>query len=257
MSKRNRDTLKNFFRKGALPSEEQFGDLIDSSLNMLDEGFTRSPVNGIEVTTHGERDRLLTFFRGSQPDHAKWSLGFHGETDGLHFFSGSEAESPSAALTVAPDGRVGVNLAEPGWTLDVNGVVRAAGRIGANPTGELFVPADGQWHDVTGPLNGCHGFEVMAGVGKRKSGRYALIHAVALNVYNPRGWFFNFLNAKKRIRCTQAYYLSRRDKLGLRWSGGREEYRLQLRSNTDYGEGIRIRYFVTSLWFDHLMTEES
>ena len=28
----NRETLKNFFRQGSLPTEEHFGDLIDSTL---------------------------------------------------------------------------------------------------------------------------------------------------------------------------------------------------------------------------------
>jgi hypothetical protein len=258
MAKQNRETLKNFFKKGALPSEQQFGDLIESSLNMLDEGFSRTPSNGVEITTHGDRERLLTFFRGDDPENPRWSFGFHGDGDALHFVprTGEAAAGPLPPLTVAAPGRVGVNTASPGFALDVNGVVRAAGRIGVNPTGELAVPANGEWQDITGALTGCQAFEVMAGVGKKKSGRYALMHAIALNVFNPRGFLFNFLNRKKRISYSQAYYLSRRDMLRLRWHGEGEDYRLQLRSNTDYGDDVKIRYFITQLWFDSAMSGE-
>jgi hypothetical protein len=96
----------------------------------------------------------------------------------------------------------------------------------------------------------------MAGVGGRKTnGRYALIHAVALNAYNPQGPIFNFLNLKKHIRPQHAYYRSRSDKLRLRWKSGEgHAYSLQIKSNSDYGEGIQIRYYLTRLWFDEDMS---
>jgi hypothetical protein len=35
-----RDTLKGYFEIGDKPSEEQFGDVIDSAMNMIDDGIT-------------------------------------------------------------------------------------------------------------------------------------------------------------------------------------------------------------------------
>jgi hypothetical protein len=43
MTTRNRDTLKQFFQEGRLPTSDHFGDLIDSMLNMSDEGFRKTP----------------------------------------------------------------------------------------------------------------------------------------------------------------------------------------------------------------------
>ena len=37
MSSKNRETLKNYFAEGQLPTEAHFADLIDSMLNMTDE----------------------------------------------------------------------------------------------------------------------------------------------------------------------------------------------------------------------------
>ena len=35
----NRQTLKNYFKKGGFATEKHFVDLIDSSLNVVDDGF--------------------------------------------------------------------------------------------------------------------------------------------------------------------------------------------------------------------------
>lgn len=253
MAKRNRDTLKNFFKKGSLPSEEQFGDLIDSTLNMVDEGFSKTHENGLEIVSHGDHETVVSFFKGNDPDRPTWSMGHGRSADSLLFRNRKSNADRSPALTLAPDGRVGVNTDTPAWDLDVKGVIRAEGRIGVNPTRETEVPADGTWHSITDPLNGCHAFEVMAGVGKKKSGKYALMHAIAVNVFNPRGFLFNLFNLKKRIRYSQSYYCSLGDKLKLRWYQDGQHYYLQLRTNTDYGVGIRIRYYLTRLWFDEEM----
>ena len=39
MSQQNRTTLKNYFRTGQRPTQEQFTDMIDSSLNLTDDGI--------------------------------------------------------------------------------------------------------------------------------------------------------------------------------------------------------------------------
>ena len=39
MSQQNRTTLKNYFRTGQRPTQEQFADMIDSSLNLTDDGI--------------------------------------------------------------------------------------------------------------------------------------------------------------------------------------------------------------------------
>ena len=342
MPKRNRGTLKHYFEKGSLPTQDQFQDLVDSMLNMVDEGFDKSPENGLEISSLGNYDGLINFCRNNDSNHPLWSIRYDpskakllivnrekksvltldpdgrvgvntqdpqwqldvegvvsskgrigayeegyvpakengleisslGNYDGLiNFCRNNDSNHPlwsirydpskakllivnrekKSVLTLDPDGRVGVNTQDPQWQLDVEGVVSSKGRIGAYEEG--YVPANGKWHRITKELSGCQAFEVMAGAGKKKTGRYALMHAFAMNTFNPKGWFFNLFNLKKRIRYHQAYYRSFGNKLKLRWVGENRKYYLEIRSNGDYGEGIRIRYHMTNLWFDEDMSE--
>lgn len=249
MAKRNRSTLKHFFQKGSLPTEHHFGDLIDSTLNMVDEGFDKSPEHGLEISPIGNHKGLISFFRNIDPKTPIWSIRFDPNDAKLVIVN----EAQRHILTLDPQGKIGIGQPNPEWQLDVDGVLATKGRIGAYAQGS--VPANGQWHRITEELSGCHAFEVMAGVGKKRTGNYALMHAFAVNTYNPTGWFFNFLNLKKRIRYDQAYYRTLGNKLKLRWTGQQRKYFLELRSNSDYGEGIRIRYSLTNLWFDEEMSE--
>lgn len=197
MAKKNRSTLKRYFREGALPSADQFGDLIDSSLNTIDEGFDKTPENGFEISLVGDHDRLISFFKTSAAKDAVWSINYDKEQDRLLIRRpDAETEIPPA-MTFAGDGKVGVNKDNPAYALDVEGVIASHGRVGANPNNQKTVAADGEWHNITGALSGCQALEVMAGVGSKGTGRYALVSAVALNTFNPKGLIFNFLNLKR------------------------------------------------------------
>ncbi len=295
----SRETLRNYFNTGCLPKAKHFHDLIDSTLNMEDEGFNKTPEDGLQVFTRGGESSLLSFFReGVDLGVPPWRVRFDTGRDSLQFAhtsgddegsepgsepaAGDEARAdPLAVLSLAPGGRVGVNVTQPECELDVGGVVKARGRMGIMPDrvpdgGEKPEPghpappllADGKWHNITGELTGCQALEVLAGVGGRVGeGQYSLVRATALNAYSPPGWYFspfgfNFLNHKNKISVQQAYYRSRRDKLELRWFAPKtgqdpdpqhRHYFLQVRSRRDYGEdehgnAIRILYHVTELW---------
>ena len=252
MSKRDRPTLRKFFRDGALPTSEHYGDLIDSMVNRIDDGFDKTEREGLRIASLGTSPALMSFYSGAGVAEAAWGFR-HGRTAGtLHVQPGAEAgEAPALSLSRA--GRVGVNAADPDWRLDVDGVARMRGRIGfAGPA--PTVPADGRWHDITGPLTGCHGYEVMAGAGGEPGrGRYALVHAVALNAYNPRNPVLNWMFARRSIRSQTAVFGSFSDRLRLRWAGTTRSYRLQLRSNASFGAEVAIRYYLTRLWFDAAM----
>ena len=268
MAKKNRDTLKSHFRNGSLPSQDEFNDLIDSTLNVIDEGFDKSPADGFQVSQLGDDGRLISFFRNVPVNRLLWFLRLdnkghlifgnsNGHTNNFNTLSLANAESQGK-------GKIGINLdmnQEPAYELDVGGVIKSEGRIGGSLNNQNEVLANGVWHDITGELTGCHAFEIMAGVGgEKRRGRYALMHAFALNTFNPTGPFFNFLNGKKRIKNHQAYYRSRSDKLRLKWfkiSEKEHTYCLKLKSNSDYGKDnndndIHIKYYITRLWFDDM-----
>jgi len=259
MTSRNRETLRNFFDEGKLPTRDHFGDLIDSMLNMSDEGFRKSADNGLEISTPVSHDALISFYREQSARTALWSMSYGGDRDQLQFHHGSVAAARGLPPVLALDAqdRVGIHTADPRHALDVAGVVSAQGRVGSyRPANEVPLLADGGWKDLTDTLRGCNAFEVMAGAGG--GGRFALMHAIAMNTYNPTAGWFDFLSKKKRIRCQNAWYGRSCDKLELRWdgsSGKNANYRLQIRSTCDYGPNVHIKAHVTRLWFDEEMKE--
>ncbi len=273
MPSRNRETLRNYFAEGELPTSDHFTDLIDSMLNMSDEGFSKSADNGVEVSTPVNHDALLSFFRDQASKDARWSIGYGGDADELHFNAQSVLASQgtppvlalhrgpppadAAAAEGEPRSRVGINTATPRHALEVAGIVGSTGRAGTCPLPEGKAPrADGEWHALTEPLSGCQAFEVVAGVGRPGFGRYAMMQAVALNAHQPpRGWF-DWLTGRNRIRAQHAWYGKRCDRLELGWidePGQSGKYRLCIRTRCNYEADVIIQAHLTRLWFDPMM----
>ncbi|PCJ21796.1 MAG: hypothetical protein COB04_02430 [Gammaproteobacteria bacterium] len=240
-----------------MPSAENFGHLIDSTLNIAEEGIERTKDDGFKISSPSGTSTLFSFYKSSQSASepvCKASLagGAKGDLNQLRVSSASQ----DALLNIDLDNdRIGIAESAPAHALDVNGVVASKGRIGTYAQGGVL--ADGGWHAITKPLYGCQGFEVMAGVGLKNSGKYALLQAVALNTHNPKGIFFNWLRRKTPIKSTQAHYRSRLDKIQLRWceTGEGERYQLEIKTNSDYGQGIQIRFQLSQLWFDAEMSQ--
>jgi len=257
MPSKNRTTLKNYFKSGSLPSEDQFEDLIDSMLNMRDEGFEKTAHEGFRVAQLPE-GKLISFFEDITVRSPIWSLKVDLKSESRNLFFLNEKDEE--ILTLTPDGNVGIKQNQPEFELDVAGVIASRGRIGNK--GAKTVHANGFWQDISDPLTGCHAFEIMAGVGKPKSGKYALLHAFALKTFNARA----------KIFYHQAHYGSRCNRLKLRWRKiSDNKYTLQLKTGCSYGTekkpsggkgaavkakrdvGVYVRYYITDLWFDEFM----
>lgn len=272
MAEQSRWTLKNFFRMGSRPTETDFGDLIDSMVHKQEEGFRKTPENGVMITAPVGQDALISFYRTHDSGPSLWSLRYAGTDTQLVFQPQQEIErnekrggiAAPPALSLHKDGRVGVNRADPEVALDVDGTVRASGRIGLTRKDKPAF-ADEAWYDITDEMEGCQVLEVVAGSGLRASGRHALVHAVATNAFNPphrgRGLIglfglMEWLFPRRPIRMQSAYYGRRCDQLQLRWqnvNGSRARYTLQIRSRCDHGvdsqgNKVPIRYAVTRLW---------
>lgn len=269
MKNRPRSELKARFADGSMPSMSDFDMLIDSTMNISDDGIEHSPMRGLCLTQlAGDERRLLSFYR--QGVGRAWAVGLDGSGQRLAFEvaqpAGADAHDrgdiqAAAVLTLVAPGagddddalaaqadaaptpaRVGVNNSRPACELDVRGTVAASARRGEE--GESAW-ADGQWHTIRAGMDGCVALEVVAGTGRQGSGKYALMHAFALKVFDARG----------DISYHRTHYGARRHRLELRWlehSGGRG-FDLQIKVNCNYGEGVRIRYHITALWDDPLM----
>ncbi|MEL6678656.1 MAG: hypothetical protein AAFQ51_08115 [Pseudomonadota bacterium] len=264
MTKRDRSTLKTFFADGALPTAEHYRDLIDSGVNQIEDGFEKPAEEGLKLKSLSGHHTLMSFYRGIGAGLPVWRMAHGDEMGTLQFErgpggrdvsldaedAGGDISTPGLALD--RDGRVGVFTDRPDWRLDVEGVARMRGRIGF-PGPDTTIPADGRWHPITETLRGCQILEVVAGAGAAEgAGRYSLLHATAMNAFNPRNPVLNWLFARRKIRRQTAMYGSYADRLRLRWVAmpGPHSYRLELRTNASFGEGYVIRYYVTRLWFD-------
>ncbi|OGB25279.1 MAG: hypothetical protein A3I66_04250 [Burkholderiales bacterium RIFCSPLOWO2_02_FULL_57_36] len=265
MARRSRDSLKLKFGQGAMPSSEAFSDLIESMLNIVDQQFDKTPPDGLKVGQFNQ-GRLLSFYHNIDMKSPIWSIRMDQPGDNLLF---GNADFPAALSLHSRNGdaaHAGFAL-EPStnddrqrqgvFELDLKGRVVADGRIGRAGTSVL---ADGEWHSITPVLFGCQAFEVMAGAGKKDSGKYAVMHAFALNAFSEKG----------EITYHQSRYGSKCSRIELRWRRETDRlqdgYRLQIRVGCAYDECGRgktpsggaptsICFYLTQLWFDPSMKQ--
>lgn len=238
MPLQNRSTLKNFFRKGQLPAEGHFYDLIESMINKVDDGMSKTIDDGLMLSPIGTSKKLISFYRNIEDKNAAWSLEINSGDSNLHINN----HLGDNILSLRNDGKVGINRSDPEYELDVNGTVGMMGRMGTFHTGKVL--ADGNWHPVLTELNGCHALEIVAGVGKKKTGKYALIHAIALSTFG---------DSNDCIDIKHAYYGGRGHKIDLRWTGSTYNYSLEMRTRSSYNGPYYIKYHIVSLWFDKFM----
>lgn len=256
MAKLKRSLLKNRFKAGQLPCEEDFADLIDSMVNVVEEGIEKTRETGLKISQITDSGKLMSFYENSTEGSPLWHSEIRKDVNenrsGLHLSTPGIDESSSVFSLVGPmpDGEpasigVGIGTREPECTLDVHGVIASSGRIGKE-NNNFKVPTDGKWHDITEELSGCQAFEIMAGAGGQEDeGKFALTHAIALNVFHGR----------PKINVTQSYYGGRSSRIDVRWTAGSEKYKfkLQLRVHCAYKSGSFVRYRLTKLWYDNFM----
>ncbi|MCU0429385.1 MAG: adhesin [Cytophagaceae bacterium] len=238
MPLQNRNTLKGFFKKGQLPAETHFFDMIDSMINKVDDGMSKTLEDGLMLSPIGSSKKLASFYKSIEDKNPAWSMEVNNSDGNLSF--NNHVGDP--VVTLSNQGKVGINNNNPSVELDVNGVVSLQGRIGNRYTGR--VPGDGKWHTILKELNGCHALEIVAGIGKKKTGRYAMLHAFAMSTYGK---------SKNKIDTRQAYYGVRSNRIELRWTGTTYNFNLEMRTRGNYEGDYFVQYFISDLWFDQFM----
>ncbi len=234
----NRNTLKSFFKKGQLPSESHFYDLIDSLINKVDDGMAKTLDDGLMLSPIGTSKKLISFYKSIEDKNPAWSLEINSGDGNLNVNN----HVGDSILTLTNNGKVGVNNNTPQQALDVKGNVAMSGRIGNKYTGKVL--GDGNWHPILTEMNGCHALEIVAGIGKKKTGRYAMLHAFALSTFGK---------SKNKIDVRQAYYGVRSNKIELRWRGTTYNFSLEMRTRNTYDGEYYIQYFISDLWLDTFM----
>ena len=116
--------------------------------------------------------------------------------------------------------------------LTVNDRLMVKSRRGNYETGE--VDADGNWHAILSELDGHNGFEIIADCKQPK--KHALAHAIALCTYSHG-----------KIHKTSTCYKGE-GWINFRWTGDTYNYNLEIQTDSGYGDGVKIKYYITRIW---------
>lgn len=117
--KKNRTTLKERFKKGAIPTEADFADLIDSMLNQAEDNISKLPNDALRVTATGVDEAVVNFYR-VENNEEKLAWQFKQKPDGKTGLSISDTVAPRLFIENGT-GFVGVGTTTPKAKLQVLG----------------------------------------------------------------------------------------------------------------------------------------
>jgi hypothetical protein len=117
--KRNRSTLRDYFKKGAIPTEANFADLIDSMINQDEDSLSKLPNDPLHITANGADEGLINFYRVEQGNPVlTWHI--KQKPDGKSGFSIGEATANKLFIE-SNTGNVGIGTTIPANKLHING----------------------------------------------------------------------------------------------------------------------------------------
>lgn len=234
----NRESLIEKFKNGSRPEENDFKALIESSLNKLDDGLSTNFTEGLQLAPSQKNSaKLISFYQDLNQKQSDWNLSLEGKENekSLQFQSGNSQDS---LCTFHSSQRVGISNKDPKFMLDVAGEIGMRTRIGTFAQGELL--ADGNWHPVLKNLKYIQALEIIAhAYGEKGKGKYAVLHAFLMNAYAGK---------KGSIKKTQNYFGWKFwHRLKIRWKGTPFNYRLEIKTASNYGENAVIKYNICKL----------
>jgi hypothetical protein len=165
--KKSRAALKSYFVKNAIPTEQQFAQVMDSMLNQRDDGLVKPAGNPLSIEATGDASsfkKALSFYNSLADADPAWTVSLRPRANpadpqtGRAGLSIDDAQGNSRLAIDASNGRVGIGTVAPAEALDVNGRIKA---------GAL---AMGPW-----PANAGYGFVGATTVDQKQAGNYALL----------------------------------------------------------------------------------
>jgi hypothetical protein len=233
MPRKNRQTLIESFRQGKKPSQQDFENLIDSMLNILDDGFSKTAETGMGLAPLLGKETVISVFKEPADSKPQWEIAIN--TNCCLEIRRCREEEVVPVLVLKPDGTVELGAKESETVL--KNVLRMPVREGNLYSGS--VQADGYWHDITDNLSGYQALEVTAYAGKKGSGKHALLVATATACFGT--------NAK--IKKMNSHFGSYGHKIRLRWkkTGDNFQVKLQLKTIFKYDNETEIKYHITGL----------
>lgn len=230
-NRRDRETLKEYFRKGKTPTEEQFAALIDSMPNIREEGHVADTGNGWSFYPTQGGSLKINFYTEEPADGAEtpvWSLSVTPEKnlllenmqgDAVLEMTQDKAFILHGSLTVEKE------ITAPGYLLEDGSSLTPGGG------GYFTLPADKQWHDL--PLEvsnegfNCRMYDIYASFRERSLDLCELVRATAI-------WQNDM---EQRIESPQKHWWGWSGCIRLRWQERNGKPCLQMRSKKQLPSG--------------------
>jgi hypothetical protein len=250
-----RQRLLAYFRNGKIPSEEHYSDLINSMVHKDDDGFSKDDQNGLKIYADEKYNSLISFYKNINSIDPFFVIGKDKTDPDALKVQPIDGSADNADPTIDPDatsfflhtnGKVGIGKkCEPQYKMEIDGFVGMGGRIGTYRSGSA--PANGKWQPIVTGLRNAQAFEIVARVGKKGTGKCAIMHATALSIFGPKGG---------KIRRTNGHFGWFWNKMHLRWTGDSTNYTLEIKVGSNYGDDVEIFYTVSRLWDDSLFLSD-
>ena len=109
MPRTNRNTLKEYFKRGSMPNQKHFYELIDSMVNISDDGIDKNPDDGLRLAPSKENSPVISLFTNIQDNIPEWKI-YLGNNSQLHIIRQGQDEP---ILSLHPNGRIEMN--NPVW----------------------------------------------------------------------------------------------------------------------------------------------
>lgn len=117
-TKKDRTTLKGYFKNNAVPTEDNFKDLIDAGLNQKEDGIAKVNGGPIAIQSAGATEDLIHFYKNFADAAPTWRISQkQGNQSG---FGISDANSTNRVFIDAASGNIGLGITTPVAKLDLN-----------------------------------------------------------------------------------------------------------------------------------------
>jgi len=252
MAQHSRTELYKIYKGGF--HDKAFEHLVDSSLNIKDDGIDVSNEFGLSITPRGSSRKLLSFFEKiSDRTSPMWSMSYEDKKDmqGINF-----QEAGVSRLFLQNGGNIGVNNANPNFEFDVNGLVAAKGYVGSFAKGTCY--ADGKWHTITAlrDIDSCQAYEIFAHINDEGDRRFALTQGLLLISHGTKGHVVKMRSIEAGSSWLWGKIFNR---IKLRWviddvhtTPDKPKFMAQIKSRTHYGmkdgKPKSIFYRISKMW---------
>ncbi|MGB3466310.1 MAG: hypothetical protein WBA74_13615 [Cyclobacteriaceae bacterium] len=130
MDRKDRTELKEYFRATKKPTEKQFAEFIEATINQADDGIVKLPTQPVAIKAEGDiagTQEILHLYTDFSQESPSWSLNLNPRTESgdpasnKNGFNINDATGQSRMFIKYGDGNVGIGTIEPSAPLTIKG----------------------------------------------------------------------------------------------------------------------------------------